>query len=72
MLQVVANIGGKDTEANFLQLVGELNLQEKMKADSVIRKFRITALNGKLYDKIIIILRLLNQLGLINGIPTVR
>ena len=68
----MANIGGKDTEANFLQLVGELNLQEKMKADSVIRKFRITALNGKLYDKIIIILRLLNQLGLINGIPTVR
>ena len=68
----MANIGGKDTEANFLQLVGELNLQEKMKADSVIRKFRITALNGKLYDKIIIILWLLNQLGLINGIPTVR
>ncbi len=60
----MANIVGKDTEANFLQLVGELNLQEKMKADSVIRKFRITALNGKLYDKIIIILRLLNQLGL--------
>ena len=68
----MANIGGKDTEANFLQLVGELNLQEKMKADSVIRKFRITASDGKEYGKIIIILRLLNQLGLINGIPTVR